>query len=55
VDDFLLVVVRTDTWSDLNWDFGFIVFGSREEVGQVVNIERLPFGHRSSKEIRMSN
>ena len=46
MDDFLLVTVRTDTWNDPNWDSGFIVFGSREEVGRVVNIKRLPSGSR---------
>jgi hypothetical protein len=38
-----------------NWDSGFIVCGSRAEVGRVVYIKRLPLVYRAGQETRMSS
>jgi hypothetical protein len=48
-DDFWLATVVTDIRSDSHWDSGFITFGTKEQVGRVVDLKLLPFGSRVAK------
>lgn len=48
-DDFWLTTVVTDIRSDSHWDSGFITFGTKEQVGRVVDFKLPPFGSRVDK------